>query len=80
MPDEIDVLTERGSAFDKEFEDRIAQARAGAPKYLSRRFCLNCGEPTFAGAAFCDLDCQGDYEARGRMQGLASATYRRTPS
>jgi hypothetical protein len=70
MPDELDHLQENNS-FDKQVEANIAKARAAAQQpVLTRKFCLNCNEPTKGGAAFCDTDCQEDYEKIQRMRSL----------
>ena len=58
-------------ATTKILESNIAKARAAASQpVLSRKFCLNCSDPTTAGAAFCDTDCQEDYEKIQRMRGV----------
>lgn len=71
MPDELDHLQENNS-FDKQVEANIAKARAEAKAapVLARKFCLNCNERTKDGAAFCDTDCQEDYEKIQRMRGF----------
>lgn len=70
MPDFIDQMQDN-DATTKILESNIAKARAAATQpVLSRKFCLNCGDPTTAGAAFCDTDCQEDYEKIQRMRGV----------
>ena len=70
MPDFIDQMQDN-DATTKILESNIAKARAAATTpVLSRKFCLNCGDPTIAGAAFCDTDCQEDYEKIQRMRGV----------
>ncbi len=70
MPDFIDQMQDN-DATTKILEANIAKARAAATMpVLSRKFCLNCGDPTTAGAAFCDTDCQEDYEKIQRMRGV----------
>ncbi len=70
MPDFIDQMQDN-DATTKILESNIAKARAAATQpVLSRKFCLNCGDPTFHGAAFCDTDCQEDYGKIQRMRGV----------
>ena len=68
MPDELDHLQENNS-FYKQVEANIAKARAAAQQpVLTRKFCLNRIGPTKVGRAFCDTDCQEDYETIQRMR------------
>lgn len=71
MPDFIDQLQEN-STHDIQLEHNIQKIRSEAAKapLLSRKFCLNCNEPTTDGAAFCDLDCQEDHSKIQRMRSL----------
>lgn len=71
MPDFIDQLQDN-NAHDLQLQANIEKAREAAAKAptLSRKFCLNCNAPTQQGAAFCDSDCQEDYEKIQRMRSL----------
>lgn len=71
MPDFIDQLQDN-NAHELQLQANIEKARAEAAKtpLLARKFCLNCSEQTQHGAAFCDSDCQEDYEKIQRMRSL----------
>lgn len=70
MPDFIDQLQDNNT-HDIQLEHNIkAIQEAAKSSLLSRKFCLNCSEQTQQGAAFCDTDCQEDYEKIQRMRGL----------
>lgn len=71
MPDFIDQLQDNNAhEIQLEHNLKVIREAAQAAPLLARKFCLNCNEQTQGGAAFCDLDCQEDYEKIQRMRSL----------
>jgi hypothetical protein len=65
MADVVDIATDEQLMLQ---ERRIAEIRRTAEMPRDTGHCRNCFEPLDVGA-FCDADCQLDFDKRVRMKG-----------